>query len=298
LHRSEDLPTITGHGVKTMKTISAVGGAVLAGLMLLTPPASRAQDLRGEIDSIIKDYIAAHPDEVGEIVKDYFIKHPEAVGQILAELLKHRPGANATANAGAATAPSAKPAEDHSAAVASNAAELFSSAHQVTLGNPQGDVTLVEFFDYNCGFCKRALPDTLALLKDDPKLRVVLKEFPILGPGSADAARVAVAVRMQDPDGQKYLAFHQELLGSPGPASKDKALTAAKDQGLDMARLEQDMASKEVDTTLAEDMKLARALGVSGTPSYVVGKDLVVGAVGVAALKDRIVAARSPTAAN
>ncbi len=76
----------------------------------------------------------------------------------------------------------AQPANDPSAAVASNAAELFSSAHQVTLGNPQGDVTLVEFFDYNCGFCKRALPDTLALLKDDPKLRIVLKEFPILGP--------------------------------------------------------------------------------------------------------------------
>ena len=126
----------------------------------------------------------------------------------------------------------------------------------------------------------------------------MLKEFPILGPGSADAARVAVAVRMQDPGGQKYLAFHQELLGDPGPASKDKALAAAKDQGLDMTRLEQDMASDEVNVTLAEDMKLARAVGISGTPSYVVGKDLVVGAVGVSALKDHIAAARSQTTAN
>ncbi len=279
-----------------MKTISAVGGAIVAGLILFAPQASRAQDLRAEIDAVIKDYIANHPDEVGEIVKDYFIKHPEAVGQILAELLKHRPGA--TASAGAPTGATAKTADDPSAAVASNAAELFSSPHQVTLGNPQGDVTLVEFFDYNCGFCKRALPDTLALLKDDPKLRIVLKEFPILGPGSAEAARVAVAVRMQDPDGQKYLAFHQQLLGSPGPASKDKALDVAKDQGLDMARLAQDMASDEVNTTLAEDMKLARAVGVTGTPSYVVGKELVVGAVGVAALKDRIDAARGATTAK
>ena len=86
----------------------------------------------------------------------------------------------------------------------------------------------------------------LTLLKDDPKLKVVLKEFPILGPGSAEAARVAVAVRMQDAGGQKYLAFHQDLLGGPGPASKDKALAAAKDQGFDMARLQQDMASDEV----------------------------------------------------
>ena len=94
----------------------------------------------------------------------------------------------------------------------------------MTLGNPQGDVTLVEFFDYSCGFCKRALSDMLALLKDDPKLKIVLKEFPILGPGSVEAARVAVAVRMQDPGGQKYLAFHQELLGAPGPATRDRAL--------------------------------------------------------------------------
>ncbi len=234
--------------------------------------------MRAEIDAVIKDYIVSHPDEVGEIVKDYFIKHPEAVGQILTELLKHRPGATATASAGAPAGTAANTADDQSAAVASNAAELFSSPHQVTLDNPRGDVTLVEFFDYDCGFCKRALPDTLALLKDDPKLRIVLKEFPILGQGSADAARVAVAVRMQDPDGQKYLAFHRQLLGSPGPASKDKALDAAKDQGLDMARLEQDMASEEVNVTLPEDMKLTRAVGV--TASYVVGKELVVGAVG------------------
>jgi hypothetical protein len=136
-----------------------------------------------------------------------------------------------------------------------------------TLGNPQGDVTLVEFFDYSCGFCKRALSDMLALLKDDPKLKIVLKEFPILGPGSVEAARVAVAVRMQDPGGQKYLAFHQELLGAPGPATRDRALAAAKNQGLDMERLEQDMASGEVNTTLNEDMRLAKLIGATGTPT-------------------------------
>jgi protein-disulfide isomerase len=163
----------------------------------------------------------------------------------------------------------------------------------VTLGNPQGDVTLVEFFDYSCGFCKRALSDMLALLKDDPKLKIVLKEFPILGPGSVEAARVAVAVRMQDPGGQKYLAFHQELLGAPGPATRDRALAAAKNQGLDMERLEQDMASGEVNTTLNEDMRLAKLIGATGTPNHVVGKTMVVGVVGVAGLRDRIDAARN-----
>jgi protein-disulfide isomerase len=281
------------------KIVNLVGGAILACSMLIAPHAGRAQDLRGEIENIIKDYLATHPDEVGEAVKAYMLAHPEVVAQILLETLKqHRQQANAGA-AGATVTPQApaKTPDEHRAAVASNASQLFSSPHQVTLGDPDGKVTLVEFFDYSCGYCKRALPDMLTLLKDDPKLKVVLKEFPILGPGSVEAARVAIAVRMQDPGGQKYLAFHQELLGSPGPASKDKALAAAKDQGLDMARLQQDMASDEVSATLAEDMKLAGTLGITGTPGYVVGNKVVIGAVGLDNLKGQIDSART-TAAN
>ena len=153
-------------------------------------------------------------------------------------------------------------------------------------------VTLVEFFDYNCGFCKRALGDMAELMKADPKLKVVLKEFPILGPGSAEAARVAVAVRMQDPGGQKYLAFHQKLLGSPAQANMASALAAAGAAGLDVARIEQDLDTDEVRDTLAESMTLARTLGVSGTPTYVIGESFVVGAVGAAAMADIIKAAR------
>jgi protein-disulfide isomerase len=261
-----------------MKLAILFGSAIIAGSALLAPQALWAQDQRSETEATVKEYLATHPDEVGEIVKGYFIKHPEAVGQILAELIKRHQKASPAA--------SGKPVPDRSAAIAANAAQLFSSPRQVTLGDPQGDVTLVEFFDYNCGFCKRALPDTLALIKDDPHLKVVLKEFPILGPGSSEAARVAIAVRMQDPG--KYLAFHQELLGSPGPASKEKALAAAKDQNLDIERIEKDMASDEVGATLSEDMKLASALGFSGTPSYVVGNDVVIGAVGLPALMDHV----------
>jgi protein-disulfide isomerase len=134
----------------------------------------------------------------------------------------------------------------------------------------------------------------LTLLHDDPKLKIVLKEFPILGPGSAEAARVAVAVRMQDPS--KYLAFHQRLLGAPGPASKDKALAAARDAGLDMARLDQDMASAEVDATLAESYTLASALGLRGTPGYVIGDHVIQGAIGGAALKSAIQSERTQPA--
>ena len=297
-----------------------VGSAILAATVLLAPQAVRAQqapsavqdivqdpgngqDLRGAIEAIVKDYLATHPDEVGQIARDYMMKHPEAMGAILAQMLRSRSavtaGANAVSGGNAAATSGATPSAlppppDRSADIANNAPQLFASPHQVTLGNPDGDVTLVEFFDYNCGYCKRALTDMLSLLKADTKLKVVLKEFPILGPGSVDAARVAVAVRMQDAGGEKYLAFHQELLGSPGPATKEKALAVAKDQGLDMDRLTADLASDEVNATLSEDIKLAGAVGATGTPTYVVGKDVVIGAVGVIGLQGHIDAARGP----
>jgi protein-disulfide isomerase len=278
-----------------MKCLRAIGGALAAGLIVLGPTSGHAQDAREELDAVIKDYLATHPDEIGEIAKNYLVRHPEAIGEIFAEVLKHRsPKAKGNADAGGtvAAAGAVKATPDRSAAIASNATALFSSPHQVTLGNPHGDVTLVEFFDYSCGFCKRALPDMMALIKDDPNLKIVLKELPILGPGSAEAARIAVAVRMRDPDGQKYLAFHQQLLGTAGPASRDKALAAAKDLGLDMAQLEKDAASEEVAATLGEDARLAAAMGIRGTPGYVVGDEVVLGAVGLAALKTRIGAAR------
>jgi protein-disulfide isomerase len=169
---------------------------------------------------------------------------------------------------------------------------LVNSSHQVTLGNPQGDITMVEFFDYNCGYCKRALADMLELMKGDPKLRIVLKEFPVLGPGSVEAAQVAVAVRMQDKSGKKYLDFHQKLLTGRGQVDKARALAAAKEVGLDVARLEKDLQSPEVKATLEESVKLAEALNISGTPSYVIGDSVVPGAVGIAALKEQIELAR------
>jgi protein-disulfide isomerase len=214
--------------------------------------------------------------EIESIVRDYLVSHPEVLQEAMAELDKRQTAAEA---------------EKHKTAVKDNAQALFSSPREVVLGNPQGNVTFVEFFDYNCGYCKRAMNDMLTLLKDDPKLKVVLKEFPVLGPGSVEAAQVAVAVRMQDKTGQKYLAFHQKLLGGRGQADMAHALAAAKDSGVDMARLNTDIHSPEVKATIEENMKLAEALGLSGTPS-VVGSDVVVGAVGLPALEEKISTAR------
>jgi protein-disulfide isomerase len=213
--------------------------------------------------------------QVEGIVKDYLLKHPEVLQEAMSALDKKQQEADAA---------------KASASIKDNNATLFNSPHQVVLGNPQGNVQIVEFFDYNCGYCKRALPDMLTLLKSDSNIRFVLKEFPVLGEGSVEAAHVAVAARMQDPAGKKYIDFHQKLLGGRGPADKARALAVAKEVGFDMPRLEKDMNSDEVKTTIDEDMKLADTLGVNGTPSYVIGNELVVGAVGLDALKEKIAA--------
>jgi protein-disulfide isomerase len=241
----------------TLRLIAAAGAFLLLGLA----------------PGVAAEMSATQRGEIEKIVRDYLVSHPEVLQEAMAELEKRQ---------------SAAETEKHQTAVKDNAKALFSSPRQVVLGNAQGNVTMVEFFDYNCGYCKRAMDDMLTLLKTDPNLKVVLKEFPVLGPGSVEAAKVAVAVRMQDKTGKKYLEFHQKLLGGRGQADQAHALAVAKDIGLDMGRLEKDLASDEVKSTINENFKLAEALGLNGTPSYVVGKDVVVGAVGLDALKEKI----------
>jgi protein-disulfide isomerase len=229
-----------------------------------------------------QSFTDAQRGELEQIIKNYLVAHPEVLEEMTAELSKRHDAADA---------------EKHLAAVKKDSETIFNSPRGVTVGNRGGDVTFVEFFDYNCGYCKRAMTDMLELMKADPKLRVVLKEFPVLGPGSVEAAQVAVAVRMQDPSGKKYLDFHQKLLGGHGQADKARALAAAKDAGLDMPRLEKDLASPEVKATLDENYRLAESMGLNGTPSYVIGDQVVVGAIGLDGLTHKINEARCGKAA-
>jgi protein-disulfide isomerase len=215
--------------------------------------------------------------DIEKIVREYLIKHPEVLEEAMNELTKRQAAAES---------------EKHQASIAQNSDAIFNSPRGVTIGNKDGDVTFVEFFDYNCGYCKRAMTDMLDLMKADPKLKVVLKEFPVLSQGSVEAAQVGVAMRMQDPTGKKYLDFHQKLLSGRGAADKTRAMAVAKEAGADMAKLEKDLASAEVRATLEENMKLAESLGMNGTPSYVIGKQVVVGAVGAESLKEKIGIAR------
>jgi len=257
-----------------IKTLTAAGAATL---LMLAQPVAAQEFSPSQKSEAATEFSVRQKSEIERIIRDYLVSHPEVLQEAIAELDKRQ---------------AAEDLEKAKTAVANNAETLFNSSRQVVLGNPSGDVTLVEFFDYNCGFCKRAMADMLDLLRDDPKLKIILKEFPVLGPGSVEAAKVAVAVRMQDKGGKKYLEFHQKLLGGRGQADKARALAVAKEVGMDMKRIDTDMASDEAKLALEESLKLGETLGLNGTPSYIVGTDVVVGAVGLAALRTKVSTAR------
>ena len=247
-----------------MRPFRLLAPALIALAALAAPRAASAQSFNDTQKS-----------DIEAIVKNYLVSHPEVLEEAMNELTKRQAAAEE---------------QKHQESIAKNSDTIFNSPRGVVLGNKDGDVTFVEFFDYNCGYCKRAMADMLDLLKNDPKLKVVLKEFPVLSEGSVEAAKVAVAARMQDP--KKYLDFHTKLLGGRGPADKARAMAAAKDAGYDTARIEKDMTSPEVKATIEENMKLAEDMGLNGTPSYVIGKQIVVGAVGLDGLKEKIGIAR------
>ena len=143
------------------------------------------------------------------------------------------------------------------------------------LGNPDGDVTVVEFFDYNCPYCRRAMAEVEGLVEDDENVRLVYREWPILGEGSVFAARAALASREQG----KYEEFHLALMGMQGRAEEASVMRIAEEIGLDVEKLRADMAAPEVDEHIATSRRLTQALGFNGTPSFVIGDNLVPGFV-------------------
>jgi protein-disulfide isomerase len=217
----------------------------------------------------------AQRSEIEGIIRNYLIANPEIIRDAINELQRKEDDAARVAQA---------------TTIKDNADLIFSSPREVVLGNPDGDVTLVEFFDYNCAYCRRAAGDMKRLIADDPNLRVVLKEFPILGQGSVEAAQVAVALLLTAPE--KYGDFHDALLSEPGQVDGERALAVAEDLGVDPEILKAKLNSDEVKAAIIEAQALAQKLDLTGTPSYVTARQVVVGAVGYDALKSEIQAVR------
>jgi len=210
--------------------------------------------------------------EIQSIMKDYLLQNPEILRDAITELEKREEVAQNL---------------KREKALSDEKSALYTSTNQAVIGNPNGKVTLIEFFDYNCGYCKRALDDLAKLMKDNPDLRVVLKDLPILSPGSVEAAAIAAAARNQF-DADKFWEFHKKLLGSRGPVGKAQALAVAKDLGADMDRLNKDATTQAVKDGIEENDQIAKGLSMNGTPSYVLGGEVVVGAVGYEALKTKV----------
>lgn len=176
--------------------------------------------------------------------------------------------------------------------VASNKKEIFEDGYSFVAGNPDGDVTVVEFSDYNCGYCKRAHTAVTEFIESDGNIRLVVKEFPILGPGSTLAGRAALASAMQD-DAEKYGPFNDALMRHRGSHSEATVLKIAAEVGLDVEQLEIDMKSPDIDQMMKRTFELADKLSINGTPAFIIGNQVVRGFVPAAELERLAEAARS-----
>ncbi len=212
---------------------------------------------------------------IGEIVRQYLLDNPEVLVEVSRKLEEKQ---------------RAEQQARMQAALKGHGDLIFNNPADPVLGDPKAKIAVVEFFDYNCGFCKRALKDLQKIVDAHKDAKIVFKEFPILGPGSDEAARIALAAQMQD--AQKYWKLHQALMSYPGRMDGKTALAIAKKMGFDVERLKKDMNSDAVKSAILTNMQLADALGINGTPAFIIGDQLIRGAQGYDRLKDAIEAVR------
>ncbi|MBN9028406.1 MAG: disulfide bond formation protein DsbA [Rhizobiales bacterium 63-7] len=243
-------------------TFKPIAAAVLALSMGVAAPAMALDDKQKE--------------EIGQFIKEYLIQNPEIMLDVQNALQAKQEAARTQASA---------------EAVAANKKAIFSDSGDMILGNPKGDVTIVEFFDYNCGYCKHALSDMNEIIDADKNVRFVLKELPILGPDSMAAHKVSYAFKALAPE--KYGEFHRALLGGDVRATEERAIEVATSLGVKEDALRKQMADKPNDASVKDVYQLAGTLGITGTPSYVIGNEAVFGAVGAEALEEKIGNVRS-----
>jgi protein-disulfide isomerase len=210
---------------------------------------------------------------VEQVIHDYFLQHPEFMVEVLRA---------------AETKLKEEKAADARHLIAEKRSDLLNDASSPVAGNPNGDVTIVEFFDYRCPYCKQVEPILQTLVKEDPKIRIVYKEFPILGPDSTYATRVALAARKQG----KYTAFHDAMMAAKGQISEDVILKVAETAGVDIAKAKADMNAPDIDAIIKRNLALAEALEIQGTPTFIIGDTVFASATDLNNLKKMVANAR------
>ena len=203
--------------------------------------------------------------ELGDIIRQYLMENPEVVRDAMQELDRRQQAAEEAARTDS---------------LKSMSSEIFHNKDDLVGGNSNGKVTMVEFFDYNCGYCKRAFPEVMKMIDTDRDLKLVMKEFPILGPGSVYAARAAIASRKQG----KYWEYHLAMMAHEGRIDEAVADQIAEATGLDVKKLKADMQSDEVTGIISRNMQLAESLKIQGTPAFIIDQTIIPGAVGFDAL--------------
>ena len=239
--------------------------ALLAVTLTAVAMPGRAQDKKSftpqqqqEIEGIVRDYLKTHPEVIIEAAKALEAKEQEAQQQ------------------------RAK------VAIEANRDKLINDPDSPVMGNPKGDVTVVEFFDYQCPYCKKMTAPLNDAMAKDSKLRVVFKEWPVLGPESLIAAKASLASQKQG----KYKEFHNALMDTKGRLNETMIMSIAEKSGLDTKRLKKDMDAPDVQEELKQNQALATALQLEGTPAFVIGSQMAPGAINADTLKDMIDAAR------
>ena len=240
---------------------------VAAGAWYLLDPGFKAdQPPRGSPSTLPQDAFERR-------VRDYLVANPEVIVEAMRNLDQRQREAEQT---------------DAQAALATHRDELLNSPESPVGGNPQGDVTLVEFFDYNCSYCRHVAPAMMAAEAGDSQLRIIYKEFPILGPNSVFAARAALAARKQN----LYPEFHKAMMQVSGAADEGRVMAVAGQIGLDVDRLRTDMADPAVDAEIARNLALAQALRINGTPGFVIGEEILRGATDLQTMQTLIARTR------
>jgi protein-disulfide isomerase len=220
--------------------------------------------------------LPASAPELDIAIRDYLLRNPEILVEVQEKLETKREIAQR---------------ETQKTTINQESAKIFNDPRDAVVANAGAKTSLVEFFDYNCGYCKRALDDMNSIMEDDKDVRFVLKGFPILGPDSHAAHVVSEAFKAIAPE--KYLDFHRALLGGPGKADEVRAIEVAAGLGVGEAALREKMKDPAIEAAFKETYELAEKLGITGTPSYVLADEVVFGAVGTSALSQKIANARS-----
>lgn len=242
-----------------MLRLKPLRGALLALALVAAPPVladALTPEQKTEVEQTVREYLLRNPELILEVMEELEAKQKEqAVSAAREGILKHK-------------------------------AALFASPHDF-VHNPKGTVPVVEFFDYQCGYCKQVFP-VLRQAQQEADVRFIFKEIPILGEASVVAAKAAIAARRQE----KYVELHAALMEHRGRLSEEAVMSLAADVGLDVGQLRSDMARPEVAAAIEANLSLARSLGIRGTPTIIIGDALAPGAIDSAQLREMLAAAR------